>query len=37
MVIVSSNLYNVPDGFINDDTLRSPANAQLTQFSYRQS
>ena len=37
VVIVSSNLYNVPDGFINDDTLRSPANAQLTQFSYRQS
>ena len=37
VVIVSNNLYNVPDGFINDDTLRSPGYAQLAQFSFRMS
>ncbi|MCY4024087.1 MAG: ABC transporter substrate-binding protein [Anaerolineaceae bacterium] len=34
VVIVSSDMYNVPDGFINDDTLRSPGYAQLAQFSF---
>ena len=34
VVIVSNNMYNVPDGFINDDTLRSPGYAQLAQFSF---
>ncbi|MCY3908098.1 MAG: hypothetical protein OXF63_12730 [Anaerolineaceae bacterium] len=34
IVIVSNDLYNVPDGYINDDTLRSPGYAQLAQFSF---
>ena len=34
VVIASNDLYNVPDGYINDDTLRSPGYAQLAQFSF---
>lgn len=34
VVIVSNAMYNVPDAFINDDTLRSPGYAQLAQFSF---
>ena len=33
--IVNNDLANVPSGFINDDALRSPGNAQPAQFFYR--